>query len=476
VIAPKKIEQGAVPYSFKVRGVHVAPLDSGWYYAFNFDAPTGVKLLQGAAARRLVALKQDRSAVPEIETYVTPEDHLLARHHLIFVRSDPEAYHPQPNRREKRFSVWLHVINGCNFRCFYCYIPHLQSHIDPTEINRRSMSDETALSVIQALLIFCRSNGFSRLHIKFAGGEPSLNLAAVEHFCRSATAAAGNVRVSFGMISNGSFSTKDLHPLLSRYQMQLSLSIDGFRDSHDQIRFTAGAGGRLGTWVTIERNVESLVEFGVKPYLLYTLTKQNASSLYDFACWAHKQGLGFRLSPVRLRRSPSPAETEWITSQLYSLYSWLGKTMPTSLNFERDARFAEWNLHKKKLNACGSCRNYIAVTEMGEIRSCQMSAPSPFNILHHTVDSALRGFGQHPEIATLAQPHLRTGACTECEYYRVCSGGCPQHTLAVHGTRENPSPWCHLFGRMVPVYIEAKAWHLRRQFESSKARAAVKYS
>lgn len=460
VIVLKKISE---PFSQAIRGVHIEPLDSGLYYAFNFDAPDGVKLLRGAIAQRLLTLKQDRPGVPQIDTCATPEDEILAKHKLLFVKHNPEAYHSRSTNSEKTFNIWLHVINGCNLKCFYCYIPQLDSHIDPAVINSRSMTSDTAHCVIDRLLVFCRHNGFKRLHIKFAGGEPSLNLPIIEQFCRSIIAAAGDVQLSFGMISNGTFSVNDVQPVLSRYKMNLSISIDGFKDSHDQVRFSSLGGSRMGTWEIVERNITSLLTSGIKPYLLFTITTLNASSLDDFAMWAHSRSLGFRLSPVRLKRSVTNAESETISSHISALYCRLGIEMPISLHFERDARFAEWNLQKKKLNACGSCRNYLAVTETGAIRPCQMSHSNAFNILDNSIDEALVGFSKHSDTRTLAQPILKTGACTRCEYYHVCSGGCPQHTLSVHGTTETPSPWCLLFGKTALIYIKAKALHLRRQ-------------
>jgi uncharacterized protein len=443
--------------------VHIAPLDSSFYYAFNFDEPSGVKLLRGALAERLLILKQNPKPVPEIDTYFTGLDRVLAAHKLLLVKSDPQAYYSRPPSAKKSFNVWLHVINGCNLKCFYCYIPQLESHINPAVINSNSLSNETAHCIIERLLAFCRTNGFTHLRIKFAGGEPTLNMPVVEQFCHSITEAAGDLHVSFGMISNGTFSIDDVQPLLTRHNISLSISVDGFESYHDRVRFSVSDGQRMGTWSTIERNITALMNFGIMPYLLYTVTKLNAASLHKFAEWAHSRKLGFRLSPVRLRRASLGPEIDEISSHISSLYSWLGASMPTSLMFERDARFAEWNLKKKKLSACGSCRNYLALTETGEIRPCQMSPSSPFNILGHTIDEALNGFRSHPHTATLADPSLKIGACKRCEYYHVCSGGCPQHTLSVQGVTDTPSPWCRLFGETAHPYIKAKALHLRRQ-------------
>lgn len=467
MIVPKRIDKiCGVPFSPETRGVRVAPLRGNHYYAFNYDQPSGVKLLRGSIARRLLRLVAEGSGVPQITACRTREDLALAKHRLLFVKEDPSLYNPGFNSNQKSFHIWLHVINGCNFRCFYCYIPHLQSHIDPALINKYSMSEETARAVIDGLLAFCRQNRIPRLHIKFAGGEPSLNLPLIESFCKTMTAAAGDTQVSYGMISNGTFSTEKIAPILTAYGLRISISIDGFETTHDRTRFLISGNRRVGSWAKVRGNIHWLLANGIRPYLLFTLTRNNASSAETFASWAHSHGLGFRISPIRLRRAPTEQELDLLLRCTSSLYTRLGKEMPTSLDFERDARFAEWNLQKRKLAACGSCRNYVAVSEIGEIRSCQMSDQQGYNFRTHTLDQALQGFRQVPTTALLAQPHLKTGACTECEYYRVCVGGCPQHTISVHGTSDVPSPWCRLYGTLMPIYIKAKAEHMLRQISA----------
>jgi sulfatase maturation enzyme AslB (radical SAM superfamily) len=70
-------------------------------------------------------------------------------------------------------------------------------------------------------------------------------------------------------------------------------------------------------------------------------------------------------------------------------------------------------------------------------------------------------------------PEEKNGPCTKCEYFHVCTGGCPQHTIAVTKTGDLPSPWCGVFGNLLPKYIEARARHMLRQLRSTNAKSTA---
>ena len=180
----------------------------------------------------------------------------------------------------------------------------------------------------------------------------------MEHFCSTARNYPSKVRVTFGMITNGSFPAERLLPLLQKYGVKISISIDGHEESHNQVRYTTNDGGlRIGSWNTISRNVERLLAEGIRPYFLFTITRLNYRDLRAFADFAHSQSLGFRLSLVRQVSPPSEELVHEIADYLVGFYRQLAYTMPTTMRFERDAKFAEWNLAKKKHLACGTCRN-----------------------------------------------------------------------------------------------------------------------
>jgi uncharacterized protein len=459
----------AKPFSSDSRGVVLRPLEDGWAFAFNFDVPSGVILLRGRTLQRLEELRSRLGGIPELENSSCEEDRQLSEKRLIKLRSEPELY-LAPQSEARSFNVWLHIINGCNFSCFYCYIPHLKAGLSRSAIQQHVMPDTVAIQAADSLLGYCRRNNISHLHIKFAGGEPTLAIDAIKKFCAHVSL-AGDVRVSFGIISNGSFSADDLVPLLKCYPFSVSFSVDGYRETHDQIRFTGRGENRRGSWSDVEKNISRVSDLGIRPYLLYTVTRKNAESLRQFASWAHSQKLGFRLSLVRMSELPVQADYDSILPNVCDLYEHLGKTMPASLDFERDARFAEWNLKRKKISACGSCKNYIALTETGDIKSCQMADKSAWNITRNPIDEAIKGFKQDDKLRHIASPEEKSGPCTRCEYFHVCTGGCPQHTIAVTKTSDLPSPWCGVFGNLLPTYIEARARHMLRQLRSAHTKS-----
>src|SRR4051812_29361739 len=92
----------ATPFSSRRRGWSFAPLSEGFGYAFNFDDPCGVKLLTPAIYARLA----DPAGRAAFFNAPTVNDVRI----LQSLTRNPYA-----ERKPKRLTVWLHVINGCNF-------------------------------------------------------------------------------------------------------------------------------------------------------------------------------------------------------------------------------------------------------------------------------------------------------------------------------------------------------------------------
>lgn len=362
-----------------------------------------------------------------------------------------------------RLNVWLHLVHGCNFTCHYCYIPHLHRHIPRAEIERHSIDRAVICPLLNNLIGYCTSQGIPALRIIFAGGEPTLNNSAIEAFCDEAMRLAHPINVSFGLISNGSFAWQELLPLLQRYGIRLSLSADGLQMSHDKTRFEVTRGGRIGSWSLLQDNVDHLLASNVRPYFLYTVTTENFRDIPRFASFVHAKGLGFRLSLVRERMIyPAPIQNE-IAGVVNQLYISLSETLDPALPIFRYAAFAEWNVFRKKSVACGSCKHYFAVNPAGDVASCQMR-------LNRTYGRAVtEEFGQiatrirdDPANRIFAYPTGRTGPCNQCEFSYVCAGGCPQHTLLAREVIDDTSPWCNVYGQVMPYYLRAIARQLQR--------------
>lgn len=425
------------PFSSADPGVQLFSLDSNWNCALDFENPQGVSLVR----------KKDVASF-------WPSQYAELR------QSPAQPF------KVRTLNVWLHLVNACNLACFYCYIPNLVKGASPHEVNLQSFKAENIAPTIDAFMEYARNNGFARLHIKFAGGEPTIRPDLIKLFCETAYRLETDVRVSFGIVTNGVFD-EGLDSILKENKIRVSISCDGVGKSHDQIRFIPAnhLEPRTGTWDTVVRTIERLQALGIRPYLLHTLTPANIDRLDEFAKFAIDHFCGFRLSLVRLPSIPTEQMIERFTNNLTRLYEWLPDALPLSRSLERDAKFAEWNLTKRKQSACGSCRNYVALGINSQISSCQMTMHDPVGSLQNdSLATIMERFGSLERYQTLRNPDRKLGGCVTCELFRVCGGGCPQHTRMVFGIPDRPSPWCRVYGLFLPHYVTAVGRHMLRRY------------
>jgi len=166
---------------------------------------------------------------------------------------------------------------------------------------------------------------------------------------------------------------------------------------------------------------------------------------------------------VRTPSVPSGTTATKIADELCSLYQVWGDNLDPALPLFRYAAFAEWKLHVKKNLPCSSCRHYFAVNAEGGVATCQMRMNRPYGDLKaESFASIISRIQSDDENRSLARPQTRQGICTSCEFFHVCAGGCPQHNLQTLGNMDAPSPWCQVYGRLLPEYIRAVASQLLR--------------
>eukprot|EP01013_Petalomonas_cantuscygni_P044392 TRINITY_DN89_c0_g1_i1.p1 TRINITY_DN89_c0_g1~~TRINITY_DN89_c0_g1_i1.p1 ORF type:complete len:389 (-),score=-34.29 TRINITY_DN89_c0_g1_i1:1016-2182(-) len=372
----------------------------------------------------------------------------------------------QPKKKSAALDFWVHLVHGCNLRCFYCYIPHLEKGMAASKLQQNSFSLDKIEPLLKQLFKHCSETGIRQLGLKFAGGEPTLNLELLEHFCAEAERLKGDTEVKFSIISNGTFEDPETIRIFYKYKFGVSFSVDGAETSHDKVRFHLDTPGQKeGTWKQVWRNVDKCLDNGIRPYLLYTVTASNIKDLPEFRDAAVSKFVGYRLGLVRLPTPPKRSIVEKVSEQLISFYKHAGESQPTSLPIERFVRFSEWKLDSKKSFACSSGRNYFSIDQRGNVSTCQMRQDKTYgNVAEEDFSTIHDRISKCDEHAVLANPDIRDGPCTRCEYIYVCSGGCPQHTKMGFGVFDHTSPWCHVYGNLLPHYVEAVAKQMLRRF------------
>lgn len=453
-------------------------------FAFNLEQPSGVKYLTRRTYDLFDELIQRHGDPPVIpdhgSTNATAE---LVRHGLA--SSAASGFSGSPSRaRIPTMTVWFHISNACNLSCSYCYIPNLTKAVRPDGLEEHLMPWHTAETAIRKLFGFCESEGFRRLQIKFAGGEPTLNPDVIVRSCELAETlgATTGIDPSFRILTNGVFDAEKLVPIFRRYRVGVSISVDGDPIAHNETRFTVLARQsrnpvfplipidqthgrtRQGSWSRIESNVDQLLANGLKPYLLCTLTESNYQRIHSMIRFCFDRRIGFRLSPIRDKHSHAREGLQAdMVESLSATYRWIGENYPASMPIERFARFAEWNLRAPKELACGTCRSMMAIDQRGTIASCQMRMDTAFgDSTIGDIADAFRDIRASADNTFLVSPHRKTGSCVTCDWRFVCAGGCPEHTRSVSGTPNTPSPWCALYMDLLPAYVRAVATQLKK--------------
>ncbi|MBI5478254.1 MAG: radical SAM protein [Deltaproteobacteria bacterium] len=368
----------------------------------------------------------------------------------------PPFPRPEP---ERRLSVWWHVTNACNLACPHCYI----------DTSSGEMSDEVAARTLARLLATCAARDLKTVEIKVAGGEPLLRrtwLQQVAPRWRDVLKKAG-VETRFVFLTNGTCIDRGVVRLLRSLPAVVSVSLDGIGEVQDRVR--PGPKG-LPSFARVREGLQRLVDGGIQPYVLVTLSGDNAAGLGALGDFLMESGLGFRVSIERdLRTGARRFADDPLARALMDLYARVEARLPLGYRFIERHKLCDLSLLRPIRRACGAGETHLAVGHDGRAAACQA-----------LLTTAGREPGDGEDLITAARDaRLGRGepcaTCRECPFHQACAGGCP--LLLVR--REEPgggangtgppdapgagagaggvSPYCEIFQAMIPRILELAA-------------------
>ncbi|HEY9661368.1 MAG TPA: radical SAM protein, partial [Allocoleopsis sp.] len=148
-------------------------------------------------------------------------------------------------------SLSLAVAQKCNLGCTYCYAQE-----GSFGGSAKTMSWEVAKAAVERLLAEAQTG--DRVNISFMGGEPLVNRALIQSTTQLAIALAQNkqIKVGFGITTNGTLLTPEDADFFERYGFAVTVSLDGVGEVHDRLRpFKSGN----GSYDRIVRNLQPLL-------------------------------------------------------------------------------------------------------------------------------------------------------------------------------------------------------------------------
>lgn len=374
------------------------------------------------------------------------------------VLNTPCTVHATRKQTQSVKALCLHICNDCNLRCKYCFADEGTYHTS----DRAHMSAEVGKQAIDFLI--ANSGSRHNLEVDFFGGEPLMNLQAVQDivaYARKREKESGK-EFHFTMTTNCLLLRPETAEWLNREMHNVVLSIDGSKAVHNAMRPSANGKDVYDRIVANAQYFRSIR--GDKSYYVRgTFTAKNLDFDKDVLALAQ---LGFdqiSMEPV-VTDIPDLAIKEEHLPQIFASYERLATMY---LDMRRDPKtwfnFFHFMLDleggpciTKRLTGCGSGCEYLAVTPKGELYPCHQFAEKKEYCIGNVYEGILNQQVREPFARNVV---INKADCTDCPAKYYCSGGCVANNLNFAGAMDKPY---NISCRM-----------MRKRFELSLAIAAI---
>ncbi|GAA1464919.1 mycofactocin radical SAM maturase [Microbacterium thalassium] len=311
---------------------------------------------------------------------------------------------------------------ACNLSCVHCLSS--SGRRDP-----RELSTEECKAVIDEL------ERMQVFYVNIGGGEPTVRSDFWELLDY---ATAHHVGVKFS--TNGVKITPErAAQLAANDYVDVQISLDGATaEVNDAIR-----GGR--SYDTAIRAMANLRDAGMKNFKLSVVcTRTNIGQLDDFKALADEYGAQLRLT--RLRPSGRGADV-WdelhpLPEQQRELYDWLVAHGDQVLTGDSFFHLSAYGQALPGLNLCGAGRVVCLIDPVGDVYACPFAIHDEFLAGNVRDTGGFASVWRESDLFTKLRQPQSGGACSSCQFYDTCKGGCMAAKFFTGLPLDGPDPEC----------------------------------
>jgi uncharacterized protein len=364
----------------------------------------------------------------------------------LFVDKSKRQKQPFTARKPKSIALWIHVTDACNLRCDYCYVHK----------GKRHLSKEACNVIVDALKSDAETYEVKEVELKFAGGEPLIDVGIISYLIEQAkfVLIPLGVKVRLSIITNGTLVTREKARFLKENKFSVMVSLDGLGGFNNARKY---ANGRASVQRVLE-GINRLLIAGIRPTILTTVSDTNVEGLWELMTYAQDKRLTLSLSLSRayeqgvgLKMNIEHVANK-MTEFLQEVCLLADESLP-KLSFNG----VQFTGNKNRICSGGS--SYFAVDPNACICFCQMMVDRPMGLIADR--ASILSYANKQDII------LEGGDCTICVWKSVCCGGCA--VLAMNAdTLGNPSVMCDLMKRTLPATLLYEGRKIRRKKERKK--------
>jgi mycofactocin radical SAM maturase len=311
---------------------------------------------------------------------------------------------------------------ACNLTCAHCLSS--SGRRDPRELTTKQC--EAVIDELQRMQVF---------YVNIGGGEPTIRPDfwhlleyAVDH----------QVGVKFS--TNGVRITPDRARFLADTDyVDVQVSLDGATgEVNDRVRGP-------GSYATALGALENLRTAGFRDAKISVVcTRENISQLDELKTLADSYGATLRLT--RLRPSGRGADV-WndlhpLPTQQRDLYDWLLANGDGVLTGDSFFHLAAYGQALPGLNLCGAGRVVCLIDPVGDVYACPFAIHDTFLAGNVLRDGGFQRVWQDSSLFQDLRSPQTSGACTSCQFFDACRGGCMAAKFFTGLPMDGPDPEC----------------------------------
>lgn len=347
-------------------------------------------------------------------------------------------------------SVLMKPSSGiCNMSCSYCF------YCDETQKRAQEsfgfMSEQTLRNIIRKTM----AHAEGMISYAYQGGEPTLRgisffekaIEYQKHYNRK------GIRVYNALQTNGLAIDGEWCRFFAENHFLVGVSVDGTEETHDAYRRDRKGNGTFGKVLEATKMMDA---YGVEYNILTVVNQGIAEAVSDIYQEYHRRGWKYQqfiacLDPLgegHSQNSYSLTAEQYgsFLIQLFDLwYADLQKgKQPYIRQFENYIGIL-LGYHPEACDQVGTCGIQYVVEADGSVYPCDFYMLDEYRLGDFNENKVPDINQRREEIGFVERSGKLEPACRECQYFRLCRGGCQRHRDQVPGEEYYTNYFCKGF-------------------------------
>lgn len=313
----------------------------------------------------------------------------------------------------------------CNLRCWYCFEKHIQgSHMS-------AINSQAILNHVKQL--FNSNPELSYLNIELFGGEPLLYfkeelyplLSQIKEYVTELKKG-----ISFFFVTNAVCITPDTIPLFNDLNASFQISIDGYKDRHDKIKYIPKT--NEGTYDSMIQTIHDLTEQLDNTYI-------NLRINYDDETMPYMKDLIQDLINIDRHKISIHLERVWQTGNFMNYDNEELKSV-INLWMLNGFKVSYMNLSRRSYSCKASMKNQSVISYDGAVYKCSGRDFTPEHQDGTLSPEGIIQWNQQKLNKRLSIITYDNDMCRKCKFLPLCWGPCCQKQMET--TAENFGRFC----------------------------------